>query len=160
MVIDNKHKGNEKYMDYQLMYYDINKDRLGPPCSCEVHSGGVGCQMESSTVKEVVEWCEKYGKDIPSCPRPVVSSPASALLQLLQKRRHGLRASIAAASQSSPNASAYAATKATASGTVHYAHQSRTSRITASMGAAILVVGDGRLLGRRYSRLQQVTGGR
>ena len=52
-------------MDYQLMYYDINKDRLGPPCSCEVHSGGVGCQMESSTVKEVVEWCEKYGKDIP-----------------------------------------------------------------------------------------------
>ena len=65
VVIDNKHKGNEKYMDYQLMYYDINKDRLGPPCSCEVHSGGVGCQMESSTVKEVVEWCEKYGEDIP-----------------------------------------------------------------------------------------------
>ena len=84
---------------------------------------------------------------------------ASVFLQLLQKRRHGLRASIAASSQSSPTASDCAATKANVSETVRHVHQSRTSRITASMGAAIFVVGDGRLLGRRYSRLQQVTGG-
>ena len=48
------------------MYYDINQERLGPPCNCRVHSGGAGCEMECSTVKEVVEWCEKYARHIPS----------------------------------------------------------------------------------------------
>jgi hypothetical protein len=51
------------------MYYDIELSHTlfgdGAPCECTDGHGGRDCKMESSTIKQVVEWLEEFGDKCP-----------------------------------------------------------------------------------------------
>jgi hypothetical protein len=51
-----------------LMYYDVELSHSlhddDAPCDCHEH-GGMGCEMESAAVAQVVTWLQKFGDQVP-----------------------------------------------------------------------------------------------
>ena len=73
VVIDDKLEAPDIW---QLMYYDVELSHTqyddGAPCDCKDGRGGSQCKMDASTIKQVVEWLQKFAH---KCPKELKHVP-------------------------------------------------------------------------------------